>query len=207
MATQWHKRILSDFSLELEDQTASGYQGCISRTSVGKWIGYFPSERQWWQGGKQRKKTNRLLLFLLLDILRGESFWSLSYPVLLQPESWASLGQDADPQAGWGVIASWRLNPWAGCMSASWELGPWAGRGVMTSWDPWTGGSPSRLRHDNLSRTRSLGTSRRLTSWDPQTGVGCPQDLQRDQCWVGLRVCNFNSLPVCSQQMGIDIMM
>ena len=44
-ATQWHKRILSDF-LELEDQTGSSYQGCISRASVGKWIGYFPSERQ-----------------------------------------------------------------------------------------------------------------------------------------------------------------
>ena len=41
VATQWHKRILSDFSLELEDRTASSYQGCISRASAGKWIGYF----------------------------------------------------------------------------------------------------------------------------------------------------------------------
>ena len=46
MATQWHKRLLRDFSLELEDQTGSSYQGCISRASVGKWIDYFPSERQ-----------------------------------------------------------------------------------------------------------------------------------------------------------------
>ena len=45
VAMQWHNRILSDF-LELEDQTASSYQGCISRASVGKWIGYFLSERQ-----------------------------------------------------------------------------------------------------------------------------------------------------------------
>ena len=29
MVIQWHKGILSDFSLELEDQTASCYQGCI----------------------------------------------------------------------------------------------------------------------------------------------------------------------------------
>ena len=45
VATQWHKRILSNFSLELEDRTASSYQGYISRASVGKWIGYSPSER------------------------------------------------------------------------------------------------------------------------------------------------------------------
>ena len=25
-----------------------------------------------------------------------------------------------------------------------------------------------------------------MTSWDPQTGVGHPQDLQCDQYWVGL---------------------
>ena len=41
-------------------------------------------------------------------------------------------------------------------MSASQELGPWEGRGMLPSWDPWTGGSPSRLRHDNLLRTRGL---------------------------------------------------
>ena len=40
------------------------------------------------------------LLFSWVDFLRGESFWSLSYPVLLQPESQASLSQDAHPQAG-----------------------------------------------------------------------------------------------------------
>ena len=35
MAMQWCKRILSDFSLELEDQTASSCQGCISRHLSG----------------------------------------------------------------------------------------------------------------------------------------------------------------------------
>ena len=106
---QWHKRILSDFSLGFEDRTASSYQECISRASVRKWVGYFPSERQWWQGGKEKKKNLiGLFLFPRVDFLKGESFWSLSYPVLLQPESQASLDQGADPQAGWGVTASWR---------------------------------------------------------------------------------------------------
>ena len=46
VATQWHKIILSNFSLDLEYRTAFSYQGCLSRASVRKWIGYFPSERQ-----------------------------------------------------------------------------------------------------------------------------------------------------------------
>ena len=46
------------------------------------------------------------LLFPWVDFLRGESVWSVSYPVLLQPESQASLGQGADAQAGLGVTAS-----------------------------------------------------------------------------------------------------
>ena len=71
VASQWHKRILSDFSLELEGRTASSYQGCISKASAGKWIGYFPSERQSGQGEKKKKKTNRPLS---ISIFRGESF-------------------------------------------------------------------------------------------------------------------------------------
>ena len=59
VASQWHKRILSDFSLELEDRTAFSYQGCISRVSAGKWIGYLQPERQSLQRGKEREKTNR----------------------------------------------------------------------------------------------------------------------------------------------------
>ena len=43
-----------------------------------------------------------------------------------------------------------------------------------------------------------------MTSWDPQTGIGHPQGLQHDQCWVGLRGCNLNSLLVCPPWMGID---
>ena len=57
---------------------------------------------------------------------------SSSYPELLQPESQASPGQGADPQAGRGVTASR-------------ELGPWAGRGVTTSWDPWDWWIPEQV--------------------------------------------------------------
>ena len=62
---------------------------------------------------KQRKLIG-LLQFPWADFLRGEAFWSLSYPVLLQPENQLSLGQSADPQPSWGMTASWRSNPRAG---------------------------------------------------------------------------------------------
>ena len=112
---------------------------------------------------KKEKKTNRSPSISM----GGESFWNLSYPILLQPESQVSLGQDADPQASWGVTASWRSNSQAGQgRSASRELGPWASRGMSTFWDPWTGGSLSRLRHDNLLRTRFLGRLRQVNLLD-----------------------------------------
>ena len=57
MDTKGHKRILSNFSLELEDQTASSYQGCISRASIWKWIGYFPSEKVMTGRKRKKKKT------------------------------------------------------------------------------------------------------------------------------------------------------
>ena len=75
-------------------------------------------------------------------------------------------------------------------MTASWRLNPQAGQGMSASRElgPWAGQGV-------------------MTSWDPQIGVGHPQGLQHDQCWVGLKGCNFNSLPVGSLQMGMDIMM
>ena len=69
---------------------------------------------------------------------------------------------------------------------------------------PQAGGSLSRLRGNNLLGTGSLGRS---TSWDPQAGVGHPQGLQHDQCWVGLSGCNLNLLLVCPPRIGIDTMM
>ena len=42
------------------------------------------------------------------------------------------------------------------------RIGSLTSWGMLTSWDPWTGGSPSRLRHDNLLRTRPLGRSRQV---------------------------------------------
>ena len=57
MAMQWHKIIFGNFSLELEGQTTSSYQGCISRVSVGKWIGYFPSENSDDREEKKKEKN------------------------------------------------------------------------------------------------------------------------------------------------------
>ena len=118
--------------------------------------------------GRKGKKTNRPPSILWVDFLSGESLWSLSYPVMLQPESWASPSQGADPQAGWNMTAPWRSNPWAGwSRSASQKLGPWAGRGMSTSLDPWTGGSLSRLRCDSFPRTRSLGRLKQVDLLGP----------------------------------------
>ena len=102
-------------------------------------------------------------LFPWVDFLRGESFWSLYYPVLLQTESRASLSQGEDPKAGCGAITSWNSNPLAGRgMLTSQELGPWEDQAMSILWDPWSGRSPSRLRNDKLPRTRSLNRSRQL---------------------------------------------
>ena len=97
MAMQWHKRILRDFSLGLEDRTASSYQGCLSGS------GLVISIQKTVMTGRGKKRKNILIGILLLswvDFLRDESFLRLSYPVLLQPESQVFLGQGEDSQAG-----------------------------------------------------------------------------------------------------------
>jgi len=117
---------------------------------------------------KEKKNLIGLLQFPWVDFLKGWAFLRLvlpstvatwepgisgsecRYPGKLRRDSLLEIKS----QAGWG-------------RSASWELSPWAGRGVMTSWDPWTGGSPSRLRHDNFLRTRSLGRSRQVDLLGP----------------------------------------
>ena len=84
----------------------------------------------------REKKANRLLLFYGWTSL-GVSFWSLSYQVLLQPESQTYPGQGADPPAGWGMTVFLR-----------WNL--WSGRGRSTSWGPLTGVEyPQGLQHDH----------------------------------------------------------
>ena len=116
--------------------------------------------------------TIGFLPFLRVDFLRGESFWSLSYPVLLQPESQVSPGQGGDPQAGWGMTTSWRSNPRASWgISASQELGPWQ----VEAWACRPRATPelvepSKLRHGNLPGTRCKAGRGRSTSWDPWSG-------------------------------------
>ena len=74
VAMQWHKRILSDFSLGFEDRTASSYQECISRASVRKWIGISPLKDSSDREGKKKENTNRLPSIPMGDFLGGESF-------------------------------------------------------------------------------------------------------------------------------------
>lgn len=47
-----------------------------------------------------------------------------------------------------------------------------AGGGMLTSWEPLTGGSPSRLRHGNLPGTGSLGMLRQVDV------LGDPRELE-----------------------------
>ena len=145
--------------------------------------------------GRKRKKKEKLiglLQFLWVDFLRGESFLSLSYPVLLQSESQAFPDEGGNPQASWGMTASWRSNPQAGQgRLASWESGPWAGQSMLTSWDPWIGGSLSRLSHDNLSRTISLGGSRQVNLLGP---LDCSWATPRSPAWPVMGRIQFSSV-------------
>ena len=62
MAKPWHKRILSDF-LELEDWTASSYQGCISGASGS---GLAISHRKDSDDREEKKKEKKKLIGFLL---------------------------------------------------------------------------------------------------------------------------------------------
>ena len=73
VATQWHKRILRDFSLELEDQTASSYpasQGHLSGS--GLVISHLKDSHD--REEKKKRKRIGLLQFSWVDFPRGESF-------------------------------------------------------------------------------------------------------------------------------------
>ena len=53
---QWHKRILRDFSLGLEDRTASSYQGCLSGSGL---VISYPKDSDDREGKKKEKYSNR----------------------------------------------------------------------------------------------------------------------------------------------------
>ena len=132
----------------------------------------FPIWKTFMTGRKRkRRKLIGLLQFSWVDFLRGESFWILSYPVLLQPESnlrcpqvrvqiprQAEAWQPAGDRIPKQVEVWWPPKNWVPGQVKVW----------MTSWDPWTGRSPSRLRCDNLSMTRSLDRSRQVDLLGPR---------------------------------------
>ena len=76
MATQWHKSILSDFSLELEDRSASSYQACNLKVICQEVDWLFPMKDSHDREEKKReikekKKLIGLLQFPWEDFLKG----------------------------------------------------------------------------------------------------------------------------------------
>ena len=67
---QWHKRILSYFSLGLEDRTASSYQGHL--LGSGLVISHLKDSHD--REEKKKRKRIGLLQFSWVDFPRGESF-------------------------------------------------------------------------------------------------------------------------------------
>ena len=59
MAKPWHKRILSDFSLELGDRTTSSYLGCILGHLSGSRLVTFHLKDSDDREEKKKEKTNR----------------------------------------------------------------------------------------------------------------------------------------------------
>ena len=112
---------------------------------------FFPIWKTVMTGRKiKMRKTNRPPSILWMDFLRGESFWSLSYQVLWQPDSQVSLCRGAEPQAGWGMTALWRPNHWAGWDSWLWRIG-----------------SLGRLRHVDLLGSLDWHIPNQVEAWQP----------------------------------------
>ena len=119
----------------------------------------------------RKRKTNKLTnrpLYFMGALTLGWVFLKLILPSTVATWEPGIPRSGCTSPASWGMIASWRLNQWAGWgMSASWELGPWACRGMLTSWGPWISRSPNRLRYDNFPGARSLGKSRQVDLLGP----------------------------------------
>ena len=65
MAKPWHKRILSDFSLELGDRTASSYLGCIlGHLSGSRLVTFHLKDSDDREEKKKNKQTNRPPIFM-----------------------------------------------------------------------------------------------------------------------------------------------
>ena len=77
MAMQWHKRILSYFSLGLEDRTASSYQGHLLGSGLVISSLKDSDERE---ERKRKKILTGIFLLPWVDFFRGESFFKLILP-------------------------------------------------------------------------------------------------------------------------------
>ena len=178
MATKWHKRILSDFS---RIRGLNNFQ--LSRRHLKgvslevDWL--FPIWKTVMTGKEKKKKKRErekqigFLQFPWVDFIKGESFWSLSYPILLQPESQESPGHSADPRQAeaWQPPGDWiPRQVEAGGPPDNWV--PGQVEACQPPGTPELADSLRRLKRDKLSRTRSLGRS---TFWDTELDLESPR--------------------------------
>ena len=182
---QWHKRILSNFYLGLEDWIAYTYKGVCWEMD---WL--FPI----WKTvmiGRKKKILIGILLLPWVDFLRGESFFKLILP------STVATWEPGIHGSGWRSPGRLRHDPRDQIPRQVETCQPPGTPGLA---DPWAGVTKFwRPDPRQVKASRPPGT--------PELGVGHPQDLQCDQCWVGLRGCNLKSLLICPLWMGINIMM
>ena len=137
--------------------------------------------------GRKRKKKNLigLLQFPWVDFFKGESFgaYPMQYCCNLrashsqvrvqiprQAEAWQPPGDRIPRQVGAGKAC------WPTGIAGLADLQ--AGWGVTTFWG-----------------TGTYAGQGRSASWDPWTGDECPQVLQHDSCWEGLRGCKRPDVP------------
>ena len=148
-------------------------RGLGMSTSCDPWTGGTQQVEAWQPPRNQMQGRSRqvnLLGFLEWQIPERTEAWQASRSQIPRQveECWPSGTPGlADPQACWGVTTSQGPDPWTD-------------RGRLTSWDPQASGSLSRLRHDNLPGTRSLGRSRQVDLLGFPVWVGHLQGLQHD---------------------------
>ena len=126
---------------------------------------------------------------LWVDFLRGESFWSLFYAVLLQPESQASLGQVQIPRQAEAWQPPEDQIPGRSKQVSLSRIGSLGRSRHVDLQEPLDWWVPERLKHDNLLRTKSLGKSRQVDLLGPPDWSWASPI---SPVWPGLRRIQFS---------------
>ena len=157
---------------------------------------------------REKKKTNCLLLFPWVDFLRGESFWSLSYQVLLQSESQESWVRVQIPRQAeaWQPPGDWI----PGQVESGWHPENWVPGQVKACQPPGTPGladPQTGWGMTNFQGPNSYAGRGRSSSWDPQAGVRCPQVSSMTSAGWDWRVVILTLFWFVYKRIGIAIMM